>query len=98
MAVIAFIEAEDVIEKILKHLGLWEPKPRPPPRLDTQRDFPYTPPHLKATSYHLTEKGNALMSDIRACWKDLYRGYCAIFGEQEANRVNDLIAKTNHTR
>jgi hypothetical protein len=38
------------------------------------------------------------MSDIRACWKDLYRGYCAIFGEQEANRVNDLIAKTNHTR
>jgi len=31
MAVIAFIEAEDVIEKILKHLGLWEFTPRPPP-------------------------------------------------------------------
>ena len=31
MAVIAFIEAEDVIEKILKHLGLWELTPRPPP-------------------------------------------------------------------
>jgi hypothetical protein len=29
-AVIAFIEAEDVIEKILKHLGLWELTPRPP--------------------------------------------------------------------
>jgi hypothetical protein len=33
MAVIAFIEAEDVIEKILKHLGLWELTPRPPPRI-----------------------------------------------------------------
>jgi len=33
MAIIAFIEAEDVIEKILKHLGLWEVKPRPPPRV-----------------------------------------------------------------
>ena len=33
MAVIAFIEAEDVIEKILKHLGLWELTPRPPPRM-----------------------------------------------------------------
>jgi hypothetical protein len=32
MAVIAFIEAEDVIEKILKHLGLWELTPRPPTR------------------------------------------------------------------
>jgi hypothetical protein len=29
MAVIAFIEAEDVLEKILKHLGLWELTPRP---------------------------------------------------------------------
>jgi len=28
MAVIAFIEAEDVLEKILKHLGLWELTPR----------------------------------------------------------------------
>ena len=34
MALIAFIEAEDVIEKILKHLGLWELTPRPPPRMD----------------------------------------------------------------
>ena len=33
MAVIAFIEAEDVIEKILKHLGLWELTARPPPRI-----------------------------------------------------------------
>ena len=33
IAIIAFIEAEEVIEKILNHLGLWEVKPRPPPRI-----------------------------------------------------------------
>jgi len=48
MAVIAFIEAEDVIEKILKHLGLWELTPRPPPRsvksqpLSTERYIDYS--------------------------------------------------------
>ncbi|MEW6665471.1 MAG: transposase [Thermodesulfobacteriota bacterium] len=33
MGIIAFIERKDVIEKILKHLGLWEVKPRPPPQM-----------------------------------------------------------------
>jgi hypothetical protein len=32
MKIIAFIEDEEVISKILKHLGLWEVKQRPPPR------------------------------------------------------------------
>ena len=32
MRVISFIEDEQVIEKILKHLGLWEAKARPPPK------------------------------------------------------------------
>jgi hypothetical protein len=32
MRIIAFIEDEEVICKILKHLGLWEVKQRPPPR------------------------------------------------------------------
>ena len=32
MRVIAFIEDEDVIKKILKHLGLWEVKRKPRPR------------------------------------------------------------------
>ena len=32
MKVISVIEDEDVIKKILKHLGLWEIKTRPPPR------------------------------------------------------------------
>ncbi|MBW1802290.1 MAG: hypothetical protein JRJ85_16365 [Deltaproteobacteria bacterium] len=31
MRVISVIEDEDVIKKILKHLGLWDVKRRPPP-------------------------------------------------------------------
>jgi hypothetical protein len=33
MRIIAFIEDEEVIEKILKHLGLCEAKARPPPKV-----------------------------------------------------------------
>jgi hypothetical protein len=33
MRIIAFIEDEEVIKKILKHLGLWEAKARPPPKV-----------------------------------------------------------------
>ncbi len=32
MKIISFIEDEDVISKILKHLGLWQVKQRPPPQ------------------------------------------------------------------
>ncbi len=32
MKIISFIEDEQIIRKILKHLGLWEIKQRPPPR------------------------------------------------------------------
>jgi hypothetical protein len=32
MRILAFIEDNQVIKKILKHLGLWELKARPPPR------------------------------------------------------------------
>ena len=32
MKVISVIEDEDVIKKILRHLGLWEVKPRSPPK------------------------------------------------------------------
>jgi hypothetical protein len=40
MRILAFIEDEEVIKKILKHLGLWEVKLRPPPRMaKTQRPF-----------------------------------------------------------
>ena len=32
MKVISVIEDEDVIKKVLKHLGLWDLKARPPPK------------------------------------------------------------------
>ncbi len=32
MKIFAFIENEEIISKILKHLGLWGLKQRPPPR------------------------------------------------------------------
>jgi len=32
MRILAFIEDKEVIKKILKHLGLWERKARPPPK------------------------------------------------------------------
>jgi len=35
-----FIERPDVIKKILKHLGLWDRKPRPPPKANSP---PITP-------------------------------------------------------
>jgi len=63
MSLISFIENKEVIEKILKHLGLWDLKPKPPPRdnktticcdvfyLDIQAyTFLYLP-HKKASSY-----------------------------------------------
>ena len=33
MKIIAFIEQAELIKKILKHLGLWLVKKRPPPRI-----------------------------------------------------------------
>jgi hypothetical protein len=32
MKILSVIEDEEIIRKILKHLGLWERKARPPPR------------------------------------------------------------------
>jgi len=40
MRVIAFIENEDVIRKILKHLGLWEVKRKPRPRANAPPIIP----------------------------------------------------------
>lgn len=35
MKVISVIEDEEVIKKILKHLGLWDQKARPPPKANS---------------------------------------------------------------
>jgi len=45
MKVISVIEDQDVIKKILKHLGLWEVKPRPPPRMAKTHPL-HTEPHI----------------------------------------------------
>ena len=37
MRIISFIEYEEVIKKILKHLGLWKIKARPPPKANRPR-------------------------------------------------------------
>ena len=62
MRILAFIENEEVIEKILKHLGLWELKVRPPPKMkvssvtisidDSDFHVPFsTPPHYPDPDY-----------------------------------------------
>jgi len=58
MGIIAFIEAEDVIEKILKHLGLWEVKPRPPPRQAKTQPL-YTEPHIDYSDSQVPPSDNA---------------------------------------
>ena len=40
MKILSFIEDPEVIKKILKHLGLWDIKARPPPKATA------TPPNL----------------------------------------------------
>jgi hypothetical protein len=45
MKVIGVIEDQDVIKKILKHMGLWEVKPRTPPRRAKTQTL-HTEPHI----------------------------------------------------
>jgi len=64
MRVISFIEDSQVIKKILKHLGLWEVKPRPPPR--EIKAAPFIEPHIDyatrsgATGFPWSDMGLAL--------------------------------------
>ena len=44
MKIIAFIEQEEIIRKILKHVGLWDVQKRPPPRANS-------PPSISVTDY-----------------------------------------------
>ena len=45
MRIIAFIENEEVIKRILKHLDLWDVKPRPPPPMPKAQPL-YTKPWI----------------------------------------------------
>jgi hypothetical protein len=51
MRIIAFIEKQEVIKKILKHLGLWEVKPRPPSQTAKMRTL-FTEPHIDYFDTH----------------------------------------------
>jgi predicted nucleic acid-binding Zn ribbon protein len=44
MRIIAIIEQEQTVKKILKHVGLWEVRSRPPPKI-------HSPPGLSAIDY-----------------------------------------------
>ncbi len=56
MKVISFIEDEEVIKKILKHLGLWEKKAKPPPKATGPR---------KTQEYHLDDSTSQLLEPAR---------------------------------
>jgi hypothetical protein len=44
MRIIAIIEQEQIVKKILKHVGLWDVQKRPPPKANS-------PPGLPAIDY-----------------------------------------------
>ena len=61
MKIISVIEDEEVIKKILKHLGLWEIKERPPPKANSP---PMTPEyHIDYTDSQLPVSDNYLYVD-----------------------------------
>ncbi len=62
MAILAFIEEENVIQKILKHLGLWEIKPRPPPRMPKSQPL-YSEPHIDYSDSQVFPSDNWLYAD-----------------------------------
>jgi hypothetical protein len=60
MRLLSFIEDEQVIEKILKHLGLWERKPRPPPKANA---LPLNL-HIDYSDSQLSPSEDYLYSDV----------------------------------
>jgi hypothetical protein len=69
MKILSFIDSPEVIKKILKHLGLWKVKPRPPPKTNA----PPVDMHLDYSDSQLPPSEEYLYSDlegIRAKKKD----------------------------
>jgi hypothetical protein len=61
---ISFIENEEVIKKILKHLGLWDLKSKPPPRANAPPDniephLDYSDSQLPPPARHRSRSGEA---------------------------------------
>jgi len=59
MRIISFLENQDVIKKIFKHLGLWEVKPRPSRQKDKERPL-YTEPWFDDSDSQLPASDNGL--------------------------------------
>ena len=51
MKVISIIEDEEVIKKILMHLGLWDRKPRPPPKVNVYPPLEGSTPNVQHIDY-----------------------------------------------
>jgi len=70
MRIFAFIEDEDVIKKILKHLGMWDQKARPPPKVNA----PPTAPEydIDYTDYKAPVSDNYLYLDPQ--YPEVYTG------------------------
>jgi len=69
MKILSFIEDEEVIKRILKHLGLWDVKPRPPPRANappiTKENIDYYDSQLPPSDNYLYV--DPLYSEIYPC-------------------------------
>jgi hypothetical protein len=59
MKIVSVMEDQDVIKKILKHLGLWEVKPRPPPRMAKTQPL-YTAPNIDYSDSQVPPSDNRL--------------------------------------
>ncbi len=60
MRILSFIEHEEVIKKILNHLGLWDIKTRPPPKTNA----PPVDMHLDYSDSQLPSSEEYLYSDL----------------------------------
>ncbi len=63
MKVISVIEDEDVIINILKHLGLWEAKPRFPPRMAKTQPL-HTEPHIDYSDSQVPPSDDGFYVDL----------------------------------
>jgi hypothetical protein len=82
MKVISVIEDEDVIKKILKHLGLWELKPRPPPKAIVPQKSPEYRIDYSTTQLPASDIGYMLTRSISPSRK---------LSEQEARNIHRLF-------
>ena len=60
MRIISFIEDPEIVKKILKHLGLWDLKPRPPPKAKA----PSPSIHIDYSDSQLPPSDDYLYTDV----------------------------------